>query len=136
MFQSNVYSVPENVLLHWLTYHHNKVYSVNPTRVTNFEDDLCDGAVVSAAIVSHAPSLQRLKQLALPPASDEDFVENWEKINDAMDQLGCEMRLTQDDWRSPNARDMLVFCMYLYQSLPQFIPKAVIAVAFRTSNAP
>lgn len=126
VFQSNVYSVPENVLLHWLTYHHNNVYSVNPTRVANFEDDLCDGAVVSAAIVSHVPSLQRLKQLALPPASDEDFVENWQKINDAMDQLGCELRLTQDDWRSPNARDMLIFCMYLYQSLPQFIPKAVI----------
>eukprot|EP01049_Picozoa_sp_SAG25_P000345 SAG25_NODE_11_length_28117_cov_24.264901_6_plen_2767_part_00 len=125
-FQSNVYSVPENVLLHWLTYHHDKVHSVNPRRITNFDNDMCDGAVVSAVLLSHVPTFDQLKQLVLPPAHDDDFVNNWAKITDALDQLGCEFKLTEKDWRAPNPRDMLLFCMYLYQSLPQFVPKAAI----------
>ena len=44
---SNFYSVPEVFLLHWLTFHHNKVNATNPRRVTNFEGDLTDGGVRS-----------------------------------------------------------------------------------------
>ena len=43
-----------------------------------------------------------------------------------MEELGCEFRLSAEDWRDPQPRDMMMFCLYLYATMPQFVPKATI----------
>ena len=40
MVGSNIYSVPETILLKWMQYHYNKVNPMHPKRLTNFDADL------------------------------------------------------------------------------------------------
>ena len=65
MTKSNVYSVPETVLLKWMTFHYCKVHPMHPKVITNFDADLHDGIVFAALIKSHygnASALSDLKQ--------------------------------------------------------------------------
>jgi hypothetical protein len=53
MTKSNVYSVPETILLKWMTLHYGKVNPTHPKTITNFDADLQDGLVFAALIKSH-----------------------------------------------------------------------------------
>lgn len=60
MTKSNVYSVPEAILLKWMTYHYCKVHPMHPKVITNFDADLHDGLVFAALIKSHYGNAQAL----------------------------------------------------------------------------
>lgn len=60
MTKSNVYSVPETILLKWMTYHYCRVNPMHPKVVTNFSADLRDGLVFAALIRSHYGEAQAL----------------------------------------------------------------------------
>jgi hypothetical protein len=53
MTKSNVYSVPETILLKWMSYHYNKMNPMHPMTITNFDADLHDGQVFASLIRSH-----------------------------------------------------------------------------------
>ena len=43
---------------------------------------------------------------------------------DAVLEIGLQTHLTPDDIVQPSARELLLFCVQLYQGLPHYIPKA------------
>ena len=53
MMKSNIYSVPETILLKWMTHHYNKINPMYARTLSNFEDDLRDGVVFASLIKSH-----------------------------------------------------------------------------------
>jgi hypothetical protein len=63
MTKSNVYSVPEAILLKWMTFHYCKVHPMHPKVITNFDADLHDGLVFASLIKSHYGNAQALSDL-------------------------------------------------------------------------
>lgn len=178
---SNIYSVPEAILLKWLTYHHNRMNPDAALRVTNFAEDCRDGVVLAMTILSHAPGLARrdrpLASINRAPTTEEELTENCKAVVAAVKAMGLELPLTAEELRgdagdglgglsvsdtrsnagsgtsadgrttsmsgmaagavgsdvpvirpvgSGNHRDMLIAALYLYQNLPQLIPKTQI----------
>ena len=130
---SNVYSVSEGVLLKWLTYHYTAMAPPVPKRVTNFDVDLRDGTVLCALLQSHLPALgsqgRPLYGYARNPETEEHIRQNAERIVAAMRDLGLELPLSPARICTkpcPDARDMLLVVLYLYQNLPQYLPRTTI----------
>jgi hypothetical protein len=71
MTKSNIYSVPESILLKWMTYHYRKVNPMHPKIITNFDADLQDGTIVGALLSSHYGNLQALEDLKTSASYEE-----------------------------------------------------------------
>lgn len=71
MTKSNFYSVPETILLKWMTYHYRRVNPMHPKLITNFDADLQDGTVIGALIKSHYGNAEALKELKASAAYEE-----------------------------------------------------------------
>lgn len=54
---SNLYSIPELLLMRWLSYHHNRINITATRRIVDFGHDLSDGSVLVFLLLSHAPEL-------------------------------------------------------------------------------
>ena len=58
---------------------------------------------------------------------DEDqILFNARKVIDAIHEIGLSTHIQPEDISRPSARELLLFCVQLYQSLPHYIPKAKI----------
>ncbi len=127
---SNVYSVSEGLLLKWLTYHYVVLGPENPKRLTNFEEDLKDGSVLCHLLQSHVPNIaasgRPLFGFKRNPASDEDNKLNATKFIGGMRELGLDLSISPSSFTHPNGLNMLLLVIYLYQNLPQYIPKTTI----------
>lgn len=126
MTRSNVYSVPETILLKWLTFHYCRVHPMHPKVVTNFDADLQDGLVFAALIKSHYGNAQSLQDLKASVQYEEQVMHNAKRIIEAVHEIGLQTHLTPKDIVQPSARELLLFCVQLYQGLPHYIPKATI----------
>ena len=51
---------------------------------------------------------------------------NARKLIEAVNEIGLQTHLAPSDIAQPSARELLLFCVQLYQGLPHYIPKAVI----------
>ena len=127
---SNIYSVSEGLLLKWLTYHFVSLGPENPRRITNFEEDLRDGSVLCHLLQSHVPTIasngRPLFGFKRNPQSAEDNKINCEKFVAGLRELGLDLSIPQNAFLEPNGRDMLLLIIYLYQNLPQYVPKTTI----------
>ena len=128
MSKSNIYSVPETILLKWLTYHYNKVNPMHSRQIINFDYDLRDGIVFASLIKSHYGNCQSLKDMEFSVASDDEgrLTENAKKVLMAVNEIGLQTHLKHKDITNPSARELLLFVVQLYQGLPHYIPKATI----------
>lgn len=127
---SNVYSVHESILLKWMTHHFIKVFPRLAHRVTNFDEHLRSGLVIFSLLVSHWSGLKSFYSALRKQTkcSENDARNNALIILKAMRTLELPFPLNEEQLTSPDARDMLIFCLYLYQTLPQFKP--IMSVAF------
>jgi hypothetical protein len=164
---SNVISVPESIILSWITFHFNKVHNqlrtVSTTsnsrteekknaqadanreimssisystvqqqqqstfRLTNFGSDLRDGRVLAALMQSHIPSLAyKFESMRTVFEDISDFEYNASLVVNAIREARLDYTIRVRDIVQANPRDMLLFCMYLYQTLPQYIPKTTL----------
>lgn len=123
---SNLYSVPETVLLKWMQFHYNKMNPLLAKRVTNFDADLQDGRVFDALIRSHYGNVKNLKDIKTSCYNDDHLLFNAKRIIEAIHEIGLNTHIVPQDISAPSAREMLLFCVQLYQSLPHYIPKATI----------
>lgn len=126
MTQSNVYSVSETILLKWMQHHYNKVNPMHPKALTNFDADLHDGLVFAAIIKSHYGNSKNIKEMKPTVYSEEQVVFNAKKVIEAVHEIGLQTHLSPIDIANPSARELLLFCVQLYQGLPHYIPKATI----------
>ena len=44
----------------------------------------------------------------------------------AVDEIGIQTHISPNDIAEPSARELLTFCVQLYQTLPHYVPKAQI----------
>jgi hypothetical protein len=54
---SNLYSVPESILLTWMTAHFTREFGDKAHRVANFDEDLSSGLVLFSLLTGYWPSL-------------------------------------------------------------------------------
>ena len=125
---SNVYSVHESILLKWMSHHLSKVFPRLAHRVTNFDEHLRSGLVIFSLLAAHWPGLKTLYSSLRKPAagarvSAADASVNASIILRAMKMLELPFPLTESQLVSPDAREMLIFVLYLYQTLPQLAPQ-------------
>lgn len=124
MTKSNIYSVAETILLKWMTYHVNIVNPTGARTLTNFGRDLADSSVFACLIKSHYGETQALKQFRMVATSHEQLLTNAKMIIKAVEEIGIQTHIQPNDIVEPSARELMLFCIQLYQSLPHYVPKA------------
>eukprot|EP00798_Chlamydomonas_sp_ICE-L_P015727 gene15727-21848_t len=129
---SNLYSVSESVLLAWMTMHYSRAFPDIAQRVTNFDEDLKSGLVVFSLLSGYWPALGSRKDvLHTTPTSEADFLDNNELVVRLMSEMGISIDVPAADLSTPKALEMLMLVLYLYQVLPQFVPKTTIELTSR-----
>eukprot|EP00163_Fabomonas_tropica_P020793 TRINITY_DN366_c0_g1_i2.p1 TRINITY_DN366_c0_g1~~TRINITY_DN366_c0_g1_i2.p1 ORF type:complete len:2833 (+),score=824.11 TRINITY_DN366_c0_g1_i2:1027-9525(+) len=123
--QSNIYGVPEGLILNWLTFHYNNQFPDSNKRITNFTDDLKDSRALSAAILAYSPSVT-FSDLHFPCVTNDQLKQNAEKVIGAMKKLNLAYIPEVSEIIEPKAPAMMLLCMALYQSVPQYTPKTTI----------
>lgn len=126
MSKSNIYSVSESILLKWMNYHYNQMNPMHPRLIFNFDEHLRDSTVFASLIRSHYGDAAALKDFRNVAVDQSHFVHNSNCIVRAIAQIGISTHIKPEDIYEPSARELLVFCTQLYQTLPHYIPKAVI----------
>lgn len=128
MRESNVYSLSECILLKWMGHHYSTIFAAQHRRLINFDQDLIDGTVIGAVVQSHVGLIGSLLKLKASPVSEEHKKNNVEKMLAALSEIGMPSFVTQKDLTlsAVSPREMVLFCMSLYQLLPHYIPKCTI----------
>ena len=130
---SNIYTVAEGILLKWLSMHFAEAMGGTAAdsgarRIYTFDKDLKDGAVLCAVLQSHVPLLttpgHALNGYHRKPKGASQGETNVGKFISALQELGLDITVKPSDFAEINPRDMLLLVMFLYQNLPQFVPKA------------
>jgi len=99
---------------------------MHPRVITNFDTDLQDSTVFAALIRSHYGDAAALKDFRNIFFEQSTFGLNAECIVNACAQIGITTHITKEDIVEPSARELLLFVVQLYQTLPHYIPKATI----------
>lgn len=126
---SNVYGVPECILLRWLNFHSWRANKDRylPRKVTRFDGDLEDSIVLSLVIQSHVPSCASVQGVRFPCTTAEHLEDNARCIVAALQEMGLSYPIQPSDiTSSPQPKDMVLFVMFLYMNLPHYVPKTVI----------
>ncbi|EKX37711.1 hypothetical protein GUITHDRAFT_116187 [Guillardia theta CCMP2712] len=123
---SNVYSNSELLLLSWLAYHNERMVPTEKANLLNFDLDLHDGRVIAYLISSHVPSLKSMLS-GLKRADDRaQQLSNIHNVSSAIRHIGLPFSLEPSHFVEAPARDLILFCMYLFENLPGFVPKALV----------
>lgn len=124
---SNVFSVAESIILKWMTHHRARVFP-GAARVCDFDDDLRDGTVLYGLLVSHWPNLSQFSQdMKFVPETREDIVANHEVVLDMLRYVQLSYDdVTADELARSSPSERLLFCLFLYNHLPQLVPRTVI----------
>ena len=136
---SNLYSVPERVLLTWLNFYYEQYRrklwessprgGIPPSRwVVNFDLDLIDGLVLGAVIGAFVPFVvdEYLSLMYTDPTTPEQCLHNALKIVSALRAIGLEFDIQAIEITDPNPLSLLLLVYELYQKLPYYLPKEVV----------
>ncbi|XP_059154686.1 cilia- and flagella-associated protein 47-like isoform X2 [Physella acuta] len=136
---SNIYSVPERILLAWMNHYYetNRAYiwqscpkgGIPPSRwIVNFDYDLMDGLVIGALLGAHMPFLikSHLEGMYTHPETAEQCLHNALKVINAMKFAYIDFDVQAIDITDPNPIALLLLVVSLYQRLPQYSPKTTI----------
>jgi len=126
MTKSNIYSVAETILLKWMSYHYSQINHAQARQLTNFDADLQDSTVFACLIRSHYGETNSLKQFRPTANNHEQLMNNAKMIIKAVEEIGIQTHIMPADIADPSARELMLFCIQLYQSLPHYVPKASI----------
>ncbi|KAM5221377.1 cilia- and flagella-associated protein 47-like [Ctenodactylus gundi] len=137
---SNIYSDAERILLSWLnTNYENTRHSLWKKSHTgtipferwiiNFDRDLSDGLVFASQLATYCPFLieSHLVNMYARPNYPEQYLHNCLLIIDCFDEIGLNMNIQAVDIFDPNPIRMLMLCVYMYEKLPEFLPKKVVS---------
>ncbi|KAF4027207.1 hypothetical protein G4228_019312 [Cervus hanglu yarkandensis] len=136
---SNIYSTPERILLSWM----NTVYEnsrhviwkncqkgvIPPEKwIVNFDEDLLDGLVFATVLGAYCPFLieSHFINMYTQPKSSEQYLHNCLIVVNVLREIGFDMDIQAADICDPNPILMLMFCVYMYERLPTYLPKKVV----------
>ncbi len=134
-----IYSIGERILLAWLNYcyanykqtiwQNNSRGGVPSTRwIVNFDIDLTDSLTLAATIGAYCPYVidTHLNRMYMNADTAEKCFHNALIIIDVCRVLGIEYDINSLDITDPNPIAMCLFCAYLYEKLPSYVPGATI----------
>ncbi|KAI9363918.1 hypothetical protein DFJ73DRAFT_792715 [Zopfochytrium polystomum] len=126
----NIYSKSDNILLRWVGYHSWK-RTGTAKRLTNFTSDFKDSVPFAHLLLSHIPDLQdsHLAGFKWSPSTLEDRRDNASCIVSALSTLfSCQgVRANHEQIADGSSSlEVLLLLLFLYQTLPGFIPKGCI----------
>ena len=135
---SNCLSMAEGLLLRWLSAHYNAVrVDEAPAVLRSWSEDLRDGAVFAAVVVSHVPA----KKKALEPvkvvleqdeeAAGKQRVRNAKLLTAVLRDLQVPFVPAADMIAAGHARVLTLLSLTLMDVLPQLVPKTAVAFAGR-----
>ncbi|XP_041127618.1 cilia- and flagella-associated protein 47-like isoform X2 [Polyodon spathula] len=137
---SNIYSTSERKLLTWLNFNYEKMRSIvwrdcstqgdiPPGRwIINFDLDLLDGLVLAAVLAAYCPFLisTHFLNMYTSPTSLEQCLHNSLVLVNAFRAIGLDIDIQATDISDPNAVMLLMLCVYLYERLPQYLPRKTV----------
>ncbi|XP_045065582.1 cilia- and flagella-associated protein 47-like isoform X3 [Coregonus clupeaformis] len=140
---SNVYSTWERRLLTWLNLHYHTmrttVWSPLTCRgdvpsarwVVNFDLDLADGLVLAAVLAAYCPFLisSHLQRMYTSSSRLEQNLHNGIILSQAFTLLCLDIDIQPTELSDPNPVLMLMLCVYLYERLPQYLPRRTITLS-------
>uniref|UniRef100_U3JFX4 Cilia and flagella associated protein 47 n=1 Tax=Ficedula albicollis TaxID=59894 RepID=U3JFX4_FICAL len=136
---SNIYSRYERAILIWLNKNFEKNRQIMwkdsqrggipPMRwIVNFDQDLLDGLVLAAQMASYCPYLisTHFIKMYTDPRTHEQLLHNSLILVKALHAINLDMDIKATDICDPNPVMMLILCVQLYDTLPQYLPKNTI----------
>ncbi|XP_027731257.1 cilia- and flagella-associated protein 47 [Vombatus ursinus] len=132
---SNIYSKPERTLLSWMNTNYEstrcKIWKncdkgLPPFEkwIVNFDNDLFDGLVLAAQVAAYCPFLipTHFVDMYTSPHSPEQRFHNCLIVVNALREVDLNIDIQAIDICDPNPVLMLMFCVYLYENLPSYLP--------------
>uniref|UniRef100_A0AAA9SCT4 Calponin-homology (CH) domain-containing protein n=1 Tax=Bos taurus TaxID=9913 RepID=A0AAA9SCT4_BOVIN len=136
---SNIYSDSERILLSWMNTNYENARHViwkncqkgviPPERwIVNFDKDLLDGLVFATVLGAYCPFLieSHFINMYTQPKSSEQYLHNCLIVVNVLHEIGFDMDIQATDICDPNPILMLMFCVYMYERLPTYLPKKVV----------
>lgn len=122
---SNIYSLPENLLLRWLELNSEMMSPVARARIQNFSVDLRDSICILHLLQGYiGPTLNKFNvNLKTVCKNEDDYLFNAEKILNVLHDLGLETHMKPKDLAGPTDREMILFLLHIFNSLGHFIPQ-------------
>ncbi|XP_016288857.2 cilia- and flagella-associated protein 47 isoform X1 [Monodelphis domestica] len=136
---SNIYSKPERILLSWMNTNYENVRSkiwdncnkgLPPPEkwIVNFDKDLLDGLVLATQVAAYCPFLipKYFLDMYTCAQSPEQRLHNCLIVVKALHEVDLNIDIQATDICDPNPVLMLMFCVYLYENLPFYLPAKII----------
>lgn len=117
----------EHLLLLWLSELLRQQMPDNAVRLKSYETDLQDSLAFFAAIVAHVPGMARYGNRLVRPARDSTSrLQNAGILCDMLTSLGLPFVPEPDEIASGRSQESLILAYYLFNTLPQLMPKGTI----------
>ncbi|XP_074066731.1 cilia- and flagella-associated protein 47 [Macrotis lagotis] len=136
---SNIYSKPERTLLSWMNTNYEntrcKIWKscdkgLPPLEkwIVNFDKDLLDGLILAAQLAAYCPFLipTHFVDMYTSPHSPEQCLHNCLIVVNALREIDLNIDIQAIDICDPNPVLMLMFCVYLYENLPSYLPSKIV----------
>uniref|UniRef100_A0A9L0INA6 Calponin-homology (CH) domain-containing protein n=1 Tax=Equus asinus TaxID=9793 RepID=A0A9L0INA6_EQUAS len=133
---SNIYSNSERILLNWMNTNYENTRHIiwkdcvipSERWIINFDKDLLDGLVFATLLGAYCPFLieSHFVNMYTQPKSCEQYLHNCLIIVNVLHEIGFDMDIQATDICDPNPILMLMLCVYMYESLPAYLPKKVV----------
>ncbi|KAK1167755.1 cilia- and flagella-associated protein 47-like [Acipenser oxyrinchus oxyrinchus] len=96
--------------------------------IINFDLDLLDGLVLAAVLAAYCPFLisTHFLNMYTNPTSLEQCLHNSLVLVNAFRAIGLDIDIQATDISDPNAVMLLMLCVYLYERLPQYLPRKTV----------
>eukprot|EP01135_Chromosphaera_perkinsii_P012039 Nk52_evm2s2578 gene=Nk52_evmTU2s2578 len=128
--QSNIYSQSEGILLHWINafFTQSRFCKGNRPPITNFGTDLRDSCAFAALVDAYVPYLvkEQFDNVLLMCNREEEYEANAFVVLRCLREIGFYCPITEKDIITSNSCDMILFCSYLFENLPQYVPQNTI----------
>lgn len=123
---SNLISHAEGVLLWFYEMCYECVHPLQQRRLGDFSTAFQDCQAIAAAIQTYvgASSLKLFSNMRNSCSNEDDFKNNAEKIIQALNEVGLQSHITNQDLYKPQQREQLLFLIQLFFALPHYIPKS------------
>ena len=126
--QSNIYSLPEFILLRWLNACYEFVNPNSPKDIYNFSSDFSDSSLLTALILSYFPKEDKTIINKRKQSQIEVKKLNYNILLNILKEYGIYTHIKnfQISPNNINAREILLFLIVLFQNLQHFYPKDTI----------
>ncbi|XP_066563692.1 cilia- and flagella-associated protein 47-like [Amia ocellicauda] len=96
--------------------------------IVNFDLDLVDGLVLAAVLAAYCPFLisTHFQRMYTNAVSLEQCLHNSLILANAFQALSLDIDVQATEISDPNPILMLMLCVYLYERLPQYLPKKTV----------